>query len=128
VPIDTTLVEQALVNLLENVLNHTPAGSPVDITARREGGGVTIEVADRGAGLPVGEEDRVFDKFYRGPGTSSEGGVGLGLAICRAIAAVHGGSARAENRPGGGATFSLWLPVEGEPPPIQAEAGGASAW
>ncbi len=128
VPLDTALVEQALVNLLENVLNHTPAGSPVEVVARREGDGVAIEVADRGSGLLTGEEDRVFDKFYRGPGANSGGGVGLGLAICRAIAAVHGGTARAANRPGGGATFSLWFPVEGEPPRVQAEGGGQPAW
>jgi len=128
VPLDTALVEQALINLLENVLNHTPVGSPIEVVARAEHGGVVIEVADRGAGLPAGEEDRVFDKFYRGPGAGSEGGAGLGLAICRAITAVHGGSVRAANRPGGGAIFSLWLPIEGEPPSVEAEAGGDRAW
>jgi two-component system sensor histidine kinase KdpD len=84
---------------------------------------VRVEVADRGPGLPVGEEARVFDKFYRAPGTVAQSGIGLGLTICRGIITAHGGRIWAENRPGGGAAFRFTLPLTGVPPvPILAEA------
>ena len=74
-----------------------------------------IEVADRGPGLLQGEENRVFEKFYRGRhGTAA--GAGLGLAIARGIAIAHGGTLTAKNREGGGAVFTMTLPIEGEPP------------
>jgi len=66
----------------------------------------------------------VFEKFYRWPATSRRPGVGLGLAICRGIAEAHGGRIAAANRPGGGATFTVWLPLEGEPPAVADEAPG----
>ena len=86
-----------------------------------------IEVADRGAGIPTGEQERIFDKFHRGGREGSPGGVGLGLAICRAIATAHGGRIRAENRDGGGAAFRLFLPLGGRAslaPVREAEAQG----
>jgi two-component system sensor histidine kinase KdpD len=108
------LVEQLLVNVLENAARHTPPGTAVAVTAAREGSTVTIEVADRGPGLPAGEEERVFERFHRAarPGVN---GAGLGLAIARAIAQAHGGRLHAANRPGGGAAFRLTLPLL-EPP------------
>jgi two-component system sensor histidine kinase KdpD len=121
VPLDTTLIGQALANLVENVLKYTPSGSPIDIGARVEGDGVVIEVADRGPGLAAGEELRVFEKFYRLPSGTGQPGAGLGLAICKAIAATHGGTITATNRPGGGAVFSLWLPLGGPAPEVQPE-------
>jgi two-component system sensor histidine kinase KdpD len=75
---------------------------------------VEVVVADRGPGLPAGEEERIFEKFVRGAGTGR--GVGLGLAICRAIVAAHGGRIWAENRTGGGAAFRFTLPLGGIPP------------
>jgi two-component system sensor histidine kinase KdpD len=113
---DAVLMEQALVNLLENAAKHTPEGTPIEVNAAREGGEVVIEVADRGPGLPPGEEERVFEKFHRAPSVRPTPGVGLGLAICRAIATVHGGRIWAQNRPGGGASFKIALPLEGEAP------------
>jgi two-component system sensor histidine kinase KdpD len=121
VPLDTALVGQALVNLLENAFKYTPAGSPIDISARLERGGIVIEVADRGPGLAPGEELRVFDKFYRLPSETGQPGAGLGLAICKAIAAAHGGSIAAANRAGGGSVFSLWLPLGGPAPQLRPE-------
>jgi two-component system sensor histidine kinase KdpD len=114
VPFDPLLVEQVLTNLLENALRYTPPGTPVELTARMQGAGVLVEMADRGPGIPEGQQERIFDKFTRGkvPG----GGVGLGLSICRVIIEAHGGRIWAENRPGGGAVFRFTLPVEGEPP------------
>jgi two-component system sensor histidine kinase KdpD len=121
VPFDTTLIGQALLNLLENALKYTPAGTPIEISARLEGESVVVEVADRGPGLAAGEEARVFDKFYRLPSETGQPGAGLGLAICKAIATAHGGSITAANRLGGGSVFSLWLPLGGRAPELEPE-------
>lgn len=123
VEVDGVLMEQLLLNLLENAAKYTPEGSPVAITARNAGGGVEIAVTDRGPGLAPDELEKVFDLFYQGReadgaigggsggGGGGRKGYGIGLAICRAIALVHGGSIRAENREGGGALFRLTLPA-----------------
>jgi two-component system sensor histidine kinase KdpD len=127
VPIDAVLFTQALVHLLENAIRYTPADSPIQIGARREGRSVVVDVADRGPGLSPGDEERVFEKFYRGqagsgaPRTGAAPGVGLGLAICRAIVVAHGGTIRAHNRPGGGTVFIITLPLEAEPPAVPPE-------
>jgi two-component system sensor histidine kinase KdpD len=115
VPLDAVLIEQVLVNLLENAIKYTPAGSPIEIRARTRPGGVEISVADHGPGIPPGEEQRIFDKFYRVNGVQV-GGVGLGLAICRGIVMAHGGQLFVENREGGGADFRFQLPGDGAPP------------
>ncbi|MEQ1502475.1 MAG: ATP-binding protein, partial [Myxococcota bacterium] len=117
-PMDPTLVGQVLVNLLENAANHTPPGSPVDVIARSDGRTLELEVADRGAGVPDGEGDRIFDKFYRTADGQRVAGTGLGLAICRAVVRAHGGTIRAIPRDGGGARFVVSLPLESpdEPP------------
>ena len=123
VPLDAVLIEQVFVNLLENAVKYTPSGTPIEISAVAEGSVVRVEVADRGPGLPLGEEVRVFDKFYRAPDTVSRSGIGLGLTICRGIITAHGGRIWAENRHGGGAAFRFTLPLTGAPPvPILAEA------
>ncbi len=115
VPLDAVLIEQVLVNLLENAVKYTPSGSPIEIRARTRPGGVEVSIADRGPGIPAGEEQRIFDKFYRVNGVQV-GGVGLGLAICRGIVMAHGGQLFVENREGGGAEFRFQLPDEGPPP------------
>jgi len=115
---DPVLVEQLLLNLVDNAAKHTPAGSPIAIRATRAGAGVTIEVSDRGDGLPPGPVDQLFAKFFRGPGVTAPG-AGLGLAVCRGIAIAHGGEIGANPRDGGGATFHVWLPG-GDPPEIEA--------
>jgi two-component system sensor histidine kinase KdpD len=114
-PFDAALMEQVLINLLGNAQRHAP-GRDVDLRAWAEPGWLHLEVADRGPGLPEDNRERVFDKFFRLPG-AGEGGVGLGLAICRAILQAHGGTIAAANRPGGGSVFGLALPLEGTPPP-----------
>ena len=121
--VDPVLLEQVLVNLLENAVKYTPPGTEVTVSASRVPEGVAIVVADRGPGLPPGDEVRVFEKFYRGPQTGKSG-VGLGLAIAHAIARVHGGTLQAANREGGGAEFRLLLPLSPggpEPEPAAAE-------
>ena len=115
-PMDAVLIEQVLVNLLENAGKHTPPATSIEIAVEEQRQAVAISVADRGGGIPVGEEDRIFEKYHRVMGDRATPGMGIGLALCRAIVAVHGGAIRARNREGGGAVFSFTLPVEGTPP------------
>ena len=128
VPIDEVLIEQVFVNLLENAARYTPPGTIVDVTAWPDGDAVVVEVADRGAGLPAGDTELVFRKFYRAASTSAgsaAGGAGLGLTICRGIVTAHGGRIWAEPRAGGGSAFRFTLPLDGGPPepvPVAAEA------
>jgi two-component system sensor histidine kinase KdpD len=116
VPLDDLLIQQVLVNLLENAIRHTPTATPIDISARKEENFVVIEVADRGPGLPPDDLSRLFEKFYQAVNSQNRTGAGLGLAICRGIVQLHGGTIEANNRPGGGASFRFTLPIEGEPP------------
>src|SRR5579884_2009383 len=120
VPMDGVLIEEVLINLLENATKYTPSGSPIEIGAEFGEETVTISVADRGPGIPEGEEQRIFDKFYR-TGPKRTRGVGLGLAICRGIVEAHGGRIWVENRPGGGAVFRFTLPIDNEPAPLELE-------
>lgn len=108
VSIDEVLVEHLLLNLLENAAKYTPPGSPIEVRARMDGGALQVEVLDRGPGLPADHEG-LFAMFVQAGG-QRRGGFGLGLAICRAIAAAHGGTIAAEDRPGGGAVFRVTLP------------------
>jgi len=112
--LDAVLIEQLLVNLLDNAAKYTPPGSTVRIAAESREDGVMVEVADDGPGLPPGEEQRVFEKFFRRSG--SRGGFGLGLAICRAVVEAHGGRIWAESGRAHGAAFRFTLP-SGEAPP-----------
>ncbi len=119
---DASLIGEVLVNLVENAVKYTPAGTAIDIRAQVEVNQVTVEVADRGPGLSPGTERQVFEKFYRAQSEGSQGGVGLGLAICLAIVEAHGGRIWAENRAEGGASFKFSLPATGAPPDIEREA------
>jgi len=119
--IDTALMERVFCNLLENAAKYTPQGALIEIAARHEGDRITITVADSGPGLPPGREESLFDKFTRGADESPITGVGLGLAIVRAIVQAHQGRVWGENRPEGGARFVISLPA-GEPPSVPEEA------
>jgi two-component system sensor histidine kinase KdpD len=114
--VDAALVTQVLANLLENAAKHTPDGTHVWIGARVETAAVQVAVEDDGSGLPSGDPERLFVKFQRGRDESDVPGAGLGLAICRAIVAAHGGRIEASNRPGGGARFAFTLPLPGDAP------------
>ena len=116
VPLDAALMEQVLINLLANARRHAP-GQAADLRAWCEPDWLCLEVADRGPGVPEAFRERIFDKFFRLPG-AGEGGVGLGLAICRAIVQAHGGEIHANPRPGGGTAFRIHLPLPGEPPAL----------
>lgn len=119
VRMDAILIEQVLLNLVENVLRHAGPGSPVEIGMAEADGELVVSVADRGPGIPEGELEEIFGKFYRSPQRAD--GVGLGLAICRGIVEAHGGTIQAVNRDGGGAVFTFRLPAGGEAPMIEAE-------
>ena len=121
VKLDAVMIEQVLVNLLENALKYTPSGSPLEIGAEVTTSTVTLWVADRGPGIPPGQEERLFEKFYRAAPERAQSGVGLGLAICRAVVEAHGGSIWAANRPGGGAVFRFSLPLDEAPPQLAPE-------
>jgi two-component system, OmpR family, sensor histidine kinase KdpD len=128
VPIDDVLIEQVLVNLLDNAVKYTSSDTPIRIIATATSENVTVEVADRGPGLPRGEEDQVFEKFYRAAADARGGadgarGSGLGLAICDGIVKAHGGRIWAQNLPEGGVAFLFTLPLTGsQPAPVPADA------
>ncbi|POA99345.1 two-component system sensor histidine kinase KdbD [Chromobacterium sinusclupearum] len=117
---DAVLIERVLVNLLENAGKYTPAGSHIQLAARHEGDKIRISVSDDGPGLPANMEQKAFDKFSRGTPESTTPGVGLGLAICRAIIENHGGTIDAGNLHPHGARFSFTLPA-GTPPALPPE-------
>jgi two-component system sensor histidine kinase KdpD len=117
VQVDPLLFGQVFVNLLENALKYTPADSPLEIRAQAIAGGVTVDLVDHGPGLQAELAARVFDKFVRGKHTEV-GGAGLGLAICKGILDVHGGTIAHHPTPGGGATFRLTLPATESPPSL----------
>lgn len=108
-------LHRLVVNLLENAVRHTPAGSRIELRAAESGEDAVLEVSDDGPGLPPGMETQVFGRFVRGEGpadTAASGGSGLGLAIVRAVAESHGGSVEAGTSSRGGARFTVQLPLE----------------
>jgi two-component system sensor histidine kinase KdpD len=112
VMVEATLIVQILSNLLENAAKYTPPGTTVTISAAAHEKHISLVVADDGPGFPPGDPERLFEKFQRGRSESNIVGVGLGLAICRAAARLHGGEIHAKDNPGGGARFEITLPVE----------------
>ena len=123
VDIDAVLIERVFGNLLENAAKYTPAGSTVTIAARVAASDLLVTVTDDGPGLPAGREEALFEKFTRGERESATPGVGLGLAICRAIVEAHGGRIWVESAglpaPRRGARFCFRLPL-GVPPGMPA--------
>jgi two-component system sensor histidine kinase KdpD len=121
VPVDELLLEQVFLNLLENAARHTPPGTPIEISAWTEGRAVVVEVADRGPGVPAGEEEAVFGRFYRGAQNERQlgAGAGLGLTICRGIVTAHGGRIwivpGAEMAGRSGTVVRFTLPLAGPP-------------
>ena len=115
VNLDYLQIDQVLTNILENAVRYTPAESPIEVSARAEGGQVEIRVADRGPGIPADDLTRVFDKFYRvmheRNGAGYPVGSGLGLAVCKGLVEAHGGRIWAELREGGGLVMFVVLPV-----------------
>ena len=117
VPGVVKLLRRAVRNLLENAVRHGRRTGHAEVVAQLslEGGYAVLHIDDRGPGVPPDQRERIFEPFYRLPGASErEGGVGLGLALVRQIAARHGGSVACDNREGGGARFTLRLPKSPE--------------
>ena len=110
--VDELLAEQVLFNLIDNASRYSPAGTGIEVSARSRGHGVEITVGDEGPGIPPGELDLIFGKFYRvEAGDRRPAGTGLGLAICRGFVEALGGSITAENRADrSGAIFIILLP------------------
>ncbi len=116
VKLDYLEIDQVLTNLIENAVRYTPAGSPIEISARIDGDQMVVSVADRGPGIPPADLERVFDKFYRVLGTGVKTtSSGLGLAVSKGLVEANGGRIWAENREGGGAIFSFTLPLVSVP-------------
>lgn len=120
VRLDFSLIQHALNNLLLNAVYHTPQGTPVEIKAVLSRDSLLLSVADRGPGISPDFLPRIFDKFARGANAKS-GGSGLGLTIVKGFVEAHGGLVTAENRPGGGAIFTIRLPQLEKLPEIQSE-------
>lgn len=110
---DQTLLVTALANLVSNAIAYSPAGSPVSISRRRRGDNIEIAVTDRGIGIALEDQERVFERFFRGDKARSRatGGSGLGLAIVKHVAANHDGSIGVWSKPGTGSTFTLSIPA-----------------
>ena len=108
-PADRLRLRQALDNLVANALVHAPLGDEVVVGAALEGGRVLLSVSDRGDGIPLGEQARIFERGVRLDDTRP--GSGIGLAIAKAIAEAHGGTLSVESEPGTGSTFTIALPV-----------------
>jgi two-component system OmpR family sensor kinase len=118
-------LHRVALNLIENALIHTPAGTPVTVAARSEGDQAVLEVSDRGPGVPPPMRERVFERFAHGDGDAEpRPGSGLGLAIVRAVAEAHGGTVELSEADGGGARFVVRLPA-GEAPAELTSPGEA---
>ncbi|MCI0709624.1 MAG: sensor histidine kinase KdpD [Chloroflexi bacterium] len=115
---DFVLIEQVIVNLLDNACNYTAPGTEVIVEAFMAKDSLHIVISDTGPGIPPDDLERIFNKFYRVPGTAT-GGTGLGLSICRGLVEAHGGKLTAQNIPEGGLRFVVQLPLDAPPPPVQ---------
>ena len=105
---DAEKVQRVLFNLIQNAIRHTPADGSITVRAKGGPGGVEVEVADSGEGIPAGDGERVFEAFYRGDSARGDDGAGLGLAISRAIVEAHGGRIWLEDaHPGTKVRFTL---------------------
>lgn len=108
---DYNLIELLLYNLIFNAVEYSPPNSTIEVEAHLHGDHCVLSVIDEGPGIPQDKIETVFEKFYRVPGSESSG-LGLGLAIAKTIAEIHGGYLKAQNRELGGSVFSLYLPLK----------------
>jgi two-component system OmpR family sensor kinase len=122
---DSAQLRQVISNLVRNALVHTPAGTPVDLRVAKEENEAVLEVRDHGKGLPAEDSNVLFERFWRADPGRGRGaaGAGLGLSIVRAVVEAHGGSVTAANAPGGGALFTVRLPLSAQAPPSPPLAG-----
>jgi signal transduction histidine kinase len=114
VMMDPDRMAQALGNILSNAIKFTPVGGEVSTAIKFDDGQLTIQVADTGPGIPMDEQEKIFQPFYRGSqGRRIVEGMGLGLSIARDIITAHGGEIKLDNKPGMSSCFTLHIPVEG---------------
>jgi two-component system sensor histidine kinase KdpD len=118
VRVDFHLLEQAVRNVLTNAALYTPAGTAIEINAVVHTGRILLTIGDEGPGIPADQKARIFEKFYRLPGTPP-GGTGLGLSIAKAVVEAHGGVIFVGDRQPKGSIFSIVLPIEKTPPMIE---------
>jgi two-component system, OmpR family, sensor histidine kinase KdpD len=111
VEVDSNLMAQVFVNILDNALKYSPDDTLIEISAKQLDQRLEIGIADRGIGIPQSDLPHVFEKFYRVQRKNNIHGTGLGLSICKGIVESHGGHISAENRSGGGTIIKLYLPV-----------------
>ncbi|MDX1600331.1 MAG: HAMP domain-containing sensor histidine kinase, partial [Anaerolineales bacterium] len=123
---DSTLLRQAIANLVDNAVKYTSGGGKVSLRARQEADQLVVEVEDTGVGIAPADKSRLFERFYRArrPESLKSRGSGLGLAIVKSIVEQHGGEVDVESRLGSGSTFTLRVPVDPQPAP---ESGGFGA-
>jgi signal transduction histidine kinase len=105
------MARRVLINLMENASKFSPAGGRIEVGAREEGSVIHMWVKDNGPGIPVAEQDHIFNKFTRLHGTNRPGGLGIGLAFCRLAVLGHGGRIWVESEPGKGAAFHFTFPT-----------------
>ena len=108
---DQEAVEGAVANILGNAVKYSSQRKAIRLAVEQRGAEVVVEVADRGIGLPAGEEERVFEQFHRGANAASTAGTGLGLSLVKSVVEAHGGRVEAAGRPDGGSVFRLYFPV-----------------
>jgi two-component system phosphate regulon sensor histidine kinase PhoR len=109
--VDVARIEQVIVNLLHNAIKYTPAGGRLTVRVRQEKNRIEVEVVDTGVGIPLEEQARLFERFYKSDRARRSEGTGLGLAIAKNIVQSHGGLISVESTPGEGATFHFSLPL-----------------
>jgi two-component system sensor histidine kinase KdpD len=121
--VDYVLIGQVVQNLAENAAKFSPAGRAIHVAGRANGADLELRVEDEGEGVPAGDRERVFEKFYRGQQGGRSSGVGLGLTISKGIVEAHGGRIRAEKSEYGGAAFIVTIPAVSfrRRPPAMAE-------
>lgn len=125
--VDALLFEKLLTNLLENAAKYSETGSQISISAGCFGNAIEIRVTDEGCGLPPGDSEAVFRKFHRGEHRNAVPGIGLGLSICRAVVALHGGKIMARHGPTSGTEFVVELPLLPGAPAAQVDFEIAAA-
>ena len=110
--VDATRIRQAFANLLDNALKYTPEGGTVTITAALRAGDAIVKFRDTGAGIPENEQDKIWERLYRGDKSRSQRGLGLGLSVVRAVIEAHQGKATVQSQPGHGSEFTILLPIQ----------------
>lgn len=126
---DADRLKQVLLNLVDNALRYTPAGGTVTLEVARADGSAVVRVRDTGPGIPLAEQERVFERFYRldAGRARADGGSGLGLAIAREVAEAHGGRIELASQPGAGSAFALVVPLADAPPHPASGAAAATS-